>query len=1046
VGGNDSGTWLDDDATEGGAPDRETTGAAGRYDLHGEVARGGLGRILRATDTSLDREVAIKTMLRHSPGAEARFDREMRLTARLQHPNIVPVFDGGRLPGGHPYLAMRLVHGRSLSEAIAAAQGLGERLKLLPHIVDACNAIAYAHDQRVLHRDLKPDNVLVGAFGETVVIDWGLAKDLDDESTDEVAASSGRPVTSGGSGSLTVVGSVMGTPAYMPPEQARGEVIDARADVYALGAMLYELLAGEKPYAGSNNTLKAALAGPPVGLRVQAPEAPRDLVSVAERAMARLPQDRYRDAAALAADLARFQEGRLVTAYHYSPTEQVVRWVRQRPLVTALLATMVLGVGISVLLLNRSREVAEGARAVAEEERAAALALEAQAVRREDALRIEQARGLTQIDPNAAVLLLEGLSQGHVFDGTVRTIFSAAMAEGLRSTIPGVSREDGALAVSGDWLAIAQPDSLWLGGTDLVERATLPFPGGTLAGVVRMGADGRFAAVTEEGIVPIVAGQVQPVLPGLGYKISRARSAAELLVSRRSSPVLLNDGVATSWPEAGPRSLGMAGAQDALVFDRDAAGAWLRDGSVVATGSWCSRSLWAGAFSGERVFVVGGFSGVCILELVNGTVREQRRPMQGFKWMDTVAAAPDGGAWLGGDRREVVRVDASGEVLERVALAGLPEAIVEADGGVLITSDAGDVVLAGRPGQAPTRWRVNGPARSAALLPDGAVAVSVGDDVIILPARTVDVVAHTQSNRFHVDSDGGLFLPDQGVWGRWCGAVWAIQGPALYRDGALVHTFDEDVYDVNCAETGDVAAVTDYSVGVFDREDGALLTLRTATDGIELIGAGLADSGGVVVGRNRAVEIWRWRDGVWTDFAIESISDFTETHDAEILYATTTGELHESGRQETARLGWVPSSSARHGKRVAFGGELGELEVYEGLKRVGTAPRGHTQYVVTLAFDPSGRMLASAGYDETVWLWDTSVEPMAGRPLHGHASAVRRTEWDQQGRLYSVDEQGVLARWTDPWPTDPVALRRAVHATALAIQAGGPTPLPEPFE
>src|SRR5689334_7033248 len=149
------------------------------YEIAGEVGRGGIGRVLRACDTRLNRPVAIKELL-GSAGevAEERFVREALLTARLQHPSIVPLYEAGRWPSGAPFYAMKLVTGRSLEEVIAESRTLEQRLALLPHVLAATEAMAYAHSEQIIHRDLKPANVLVGAFGETVVIDWGLAKDL----------------------------------------------------------------------------------------------------------------------------------------------------------------------------------------------------------------------------------------------------------------------------------------------------------------------------------------------------------------------------------------------------------------------------------------------------------------------------------------------------------------------------------------------------------------------------------------------------------------------------------------------------------------------------------------------------------------------------------------------------------------------------------------------------------------------------------------------------------------------------------------------------
>src|SRR5262249_14757386 len=172
----------------------------------------------------------------------------------------------GRWPSGEPFYSMKLVAGRSLHEVISTTPSVAGRLALLPNVIAVADAIAYAHSQGVIHRDLKPANVLVGAFGETVVIDWGLAKDLRDVSdAPEPApgAVSSEDDALPGNRSLTVAGAVIGTVNYMPPEQASGGSVDERADVYALGALLHEVLAGTPPYAGAAEPVAAVLAGPP---------------------------------------------------------------------------------------------------------------------------------------------------------------------------------------------------------------------------------------------------------------------------------------------------------------------------------------------------------------------------------------------------------------------------------------------------------------------------------------------------------------------------------------------------------------------------------------------------------------------------------------------------------------------------------------------------------------------------------------------------------------------------------------------------------------
>ncbi|MBK6531419.1 MAG: protein kinase [Deltaproteobacteria bacterium] len=309
------------------------------YAMMEEFARGGLGRIFRALDRRTGRIVAIKEVRLAEREVLQRFAREALVTANLQHPSIVPVYEVGRWSESEPFYAMKLVQGRTLADLVAEAATGGERLALLPHVIDVADALAYAHSERVIHRDLKPANVLVGSYGETVVIDWGLARNL---ATGEEAASLPSAPRFDGDGGETVAGTVMGTPAYMPPEQARGEVVDERADVYAIGAMLYHVLAGLRPYAeasGAAEVLGRVIEGPPKALSELAPEIPAELVAIVDRAMAPLPSDRYPTAQGLAEDLRRFQTGQLVRAHHYTPWQLVSRWVRRhRALVVTTLA------------------------------------------------------------------------------------------------------------------------------------------------------------------------------------------------------------------------------------------------------------------------------------------------------------------------------------------------------------------------------------------------------------------------------------------------------------------------------------------------------------------------------------------------------------------------------------------------------------------------------------------------------------------------------------------------------------------------------------
>ena len=345
------------------------------YVLDELLARGGMGRVTRARDRRLGRDVAIKSLVRHSPELAMRLEREARITARLHHPAIVNVHEAGVWPGGEPFYAMELVIGRPFGEAIAKTLTLSDRLALLPHVIAVADALAYAHAQRVIHRDLKPSNVLVGEFGETVVIDWGLAKDLAREAPEPAAENRANSAPD-----ATIDGAVMGTPAYMPPEQADGRVVDERADVYSLGAMLYHVLAGAPPYVASTSDaiLAAVAAGPPRPIEQLAPGAPPDLVTIVHKAMAYAAAERYPTARELAEDLRRFQTGQLVGSHRYTIWQLLRRWLhRHRAVVSiagALLALLVVVSVLGIQRIVRARATADEQRRLAESQRGLAQA------------------------------------------------------------------------------------------------------------------------------------------------------------------------------------------------------------------------------------------------------------------------------------------------------------------------------------------------------------------------------------------------------------------------------------------------------------------------------------------------------------------------------------------------------------------------------------------------------------------------------------------------------------------------------------------------
>ena len=380
---------------------RERGPGHSRYVFEGELARGGMGVIHRVFDRDARRRLALKVMLGSGAApasgdtpdvADAslgRFLEEAQVTSQLDHPGIVPVHEIGVDETEQVYFTMKLVKGDDLRTVFDRVADPNDdewtTTRALNVMLRVCEAMAYAHTKGVIHRDLKPGNVMVGKFGEAYVMDWGLAKVLGQEDahdlrfkfdstsimkTDRKDAAAEAPDTP----LLTMDGDVVGTPAYMPPEQAEGrtELLGPPADVYAVGAMLYHLVAGHMPYVkpgakvSARTILGLVLNGPPASLTEKVRATPTELIAIVEKAMAREIVDRYSDMTALARDLRAFLENRVVAAYEAGAWAELRKWVaRNRVLTSTAVGSLIIVAALGIW----SNFTIRGERAVAQSER-----------------------------------------------------------------------------------------------------------------------------------------------------------------------------------------------------------------------------------------------------------------------------------------------------------------------------------------------------------------------------------------------------------------------------------------------------------------------------------------------------------------------------------------------------------------------------------------------------------------------------------------------------------------------------------------------------
>ncbi|MES2642359.1 MAG: protein kinase [Myxococcota bacterium] len=901
---------------EGGGP--EEGGA--RYERQGLIGRGGMGRVYAARDTRLRRQVALKVAA--TPELAARLAREAWITAQLEHPSIVAVYDAGETEG-QAWYTMRLIRGRTLRERLAACPDLAARLALLPHLHAACQAVAYAHSMGIVHRDLKPSNLMVGEFGETQVADWGLATPLDEARVDWQR--------------IVSPGEAAGTPRYMSPEQASGAPASRAADVFGLGAALYEVLSGRAP---GVPPLVDALPG----------DVPRELVAIARRCLEVDPAARYPSAGELADDLDRWLSGRRVHAHDYRPIELLGRLVRawRVPLVVVGVALLVLAVVIAVAVQRTTRE-----RSLAEANLAVALTRQALAALLDERL------------PEAHVLAANALRYGPspeargILAGTRHTAAELAWDVPL----PERCRHVGVVAPDASALACAADGKLELWGIDpLVQRVSLDLH--VVEEPVWVGK--RLLVATPDALVWIDDGAVLATTPGAAWW---PLASGEVAFATRGPAArrLLPDGGALDFPicTATRSTTRVVDGELVVGCDDGVLRVYGADGALGLVLPLGERPAWSVVDHAEGGLLVGRLDGgVQTLSLPEG---RWSRPLAGLS-RSVRALQP-----IPGTAGVLVLGERGGPRIWNTAAEGWAGSLPGGASRMFPGRQAGEVLLLG---DSLRLWRVAAMPRPAVLSYDTGVSQvipSPSGEAITVALGSGDIIERNLADGRELrrwswvegvakcvayGTDGRLIAGAMGAAGRVLGPgaearpldlgnilrragrladgrVWALS----YGHAALfvapetatvtAQAIGSAPFDGSSSASGDTAALVDTRGGIW-RLDGA--TWREVRRQIDTVAVDIGDGGApLVFARRREVCVEDRCTAVADD--IMDVALFGP----HVAVATLSGDI--------ALL------------RADTGEQLALL-------------RGHTARVSSVEFGPDGTWLVSGSWDGTARLWD----------------------------------------------------------------------------
>ncbi|OAI39250.1 hypothetical protein AYO40_01385 [Planctomycetaceae bacterium SCGC AG-212-D15] len=926
-----------------------------RYTVLRLQGEGGIGQVWLVHDADLGRDVALKELRAErvrNPALASRFLREARITAQLQHPGIVPVYDlaPGRVEADGtcsepPFYTMRFVQGRTLSVAATAyhekrAAGMTnplEQTALLNAFVRVCDTVAYAHSRGVIHRDLKSENVALGDFGEVMVLDWGFAKVVD--GPDEDAGLAAEPM-SHASANHTVAGQVMGTPAYMAPEQAAGDMVDRRTDVYGLGAILYEILTGRPPFVGADNeeVLRRVRSEEPVPPRKVCSHVPRALAAVCCRALARDPQARYASATDLGREVERWLADQPVLAYREPATGRLQRWARRHKPAVAALAVLVLtcltAVGVGSYVLERQQSLAALEKSAADARARAALE--------------------TQLYYHRIALAERE-----------RTANNLSRATQLLADCPERLRD-------WEWYCLKRlchTDPLTLRGHTAAVSAIAFSPDGKYLASAGHDRTARIWDSRTGTLVRTLTGHAD-VVYGLSYSPDGRRIATASW-----------DRTVKVWDVASGRVLFTCRGHTEVVSRV----AFSPNGRLLASLSSEAVRLWE-ASTGEPIRTLGP---------VGGRNRYGLAISPDSRYVAVTTDDPLVAIWEAATGEEVQVFRNHTSAVKNVAFS--PD-------GQLVASGAGDIARS-QPGEVKVWQAASGqevfslhghtdPIYGVAFSPNGRRLVSASQDhtVKIWDPRTgqetLTIHAHADTVRAVAFSPDGLRLATACV----DGAIKLWDATPL-DDEKPAHHFRTFV--------GHGAAV--FSVAFYP--DGRRLA---ALSDNETIRTWDVNAGHELEGQRLSVDPQIYALALNPDASLLA----TATTNGRLwLIDPVTGKRQRELRGHP--LGPVKSLAfSPDGSRLAVASWVRSIWLFDVLTgRIIRAFQGHDDAVIGVAFSPDGRRIASASYDQTVRVWDVDSGTMM-HTLTGHTSRVFSVAFGTQGDLLaSASDDGTIRLW-----------------------------------